>query len=111
MYLIRKIYRLVDFMVFYLQNFIKANLSVAHDVLTPTHLMKPGIIQVPLGLQSDLEILMLNNLITMTPGTICIDISKDKSIIYVHAMYIKNKEALLKELKTLEYRINKLFHS
>lgn len=110
MYLIRKMYRLVLFVLFYMQKFIKANLSVAYDVLTPKHLMKPGIIEVPLEVKSDLEILILNNLVTMTPGTICIDIDDEKSTMYVHAMYIENRESMLEEVKALENKIKKLFH-
>jgi multicomponent Na+:H+ antiporter subunit E len=72
--------------------------------------MKPGIVKVPLNVTKDIEILMLNNLITMTPGTICVNIKSDKSTMYVHAMYINNRDELIKEIKTIEFKILTLFH-
>ena len=108
MRIFRKIYLIISFIFFYLEKFIKANLSVAYDVLTPKHYMKPGIIEVPLDVKKDIEILVLNNLVTMTPGTICVNIKNDKSTMYVHAMYINNREELIREIKALELKIKTL---
>jgi multicomponent Na+:H+ antiporter subunit E len=62
--------------------------------------MKPGIIALPLDVKTDLEITLLANLITMTPGTLSIDTSEDKKVLYVHAMYLDDPEEYKKDLKS-----------
>ena len=39
------------------------------------------------------------NLITLTPGTLSLDVSDDRKVLYVHAMYVKNKEAFIADIK------------
>jgi multicomponent Na+:H+ antiporter subunit E len=76
------------FAVFYLWQMLLSNLRVAYDVVTPTHYMRPGVIAVPLEARTDAEITLLANLITLTPGTLSLDLSADRRILFVHAMYI-----------------------
>jgi multicomponent Na+:H+ antiporter subunit E len=82
--------RVVRFAFFYLGQLLLSNLRVAYDVVTPTHYMRPGVIAVPLDATTDAEITLLSNLITLTPGTLSLDLSPDRRILYVHAMYIDN---------------------
>ncbi len=88
------------FILYFIKELIVANLKVASDILTIKHSMKPGIIALPLDVRTDLEITLLANLITMTPGTLSIDTSDDKKILYVHAMYLDDPEEYKKELKS-----------
>ena len=53
--------------------------------------MKPGIVKIPLDLETDVEITLLASLITLTPGTLSLDVSKDKKVLYVHSMYVYDK--------------------
>jgi multicomponent Na+:H+ antiporter subunit E len=50
--------------------------------------MRPGVIAVPLDAKTDAEITLLANLITLTPGTLSLDLSPDRGVLYVHTMYI-----------------------
>ncbi len=68
-------------------------------MITPKFFMKPGIIRIPLEAKTDLEITLLANLITLTPGTLSLDVSDDKKVLYVHAMYIKSKEEFISNIK------------
>lgn len=105
-----RIPQVIRFLFIYAKALIIANLWVAYAVLSPLRHMKPGIIAIPLDVQSDLEILSLANLITMTPGTLSVDISEDKRILYVHAMFIKDVEGLRHEIKSeLEKPVMELF--
>ena len=69
---------------------IKANLDVAYRVLHPAMPIKPGIVKVKLELQSDFARTMLANSITMTPGTIAVDIIDD--YLYVHWIYVSSED-------------------
>ncbi|MDN3689096.1 Na+/H+ antiporter subunit E [Cyclobacterium jeungdonense] len=91
--------KLIAFVFFFLYELIKANLQVAYDVVTPSYYMKPGIIKIPLTAKSDLEITLLANLITLTPGTLSLDVSDDRKVLYVHAMYVNDKEEFIAGIK------------
>jgi len=65
---------------------IKANLDVAYRVITMR--IRPGIVRVSSDLKSDLGIFMLANSITLTPGTITVDIDEDTHDLYVHNIHV-----------------------
>lgn len=105
----RKLPLLAGFVVYYLWEMVKSNAMIAYDVLTPTHHMKPGVLGIPLEAETDLEITVLANLISMTPGTLSLDVSPDRRTLYVHAMYIHDAAALRADIKdNLERRVLKL---
>ncbi len=106
---IKTVFRLIGFVFYFLGEIILANVVVAIDILTPRHRMKPAILAIPLKIESDIQIMALNNLITMTPGTLSLDISPDRKTIYVHAMYVDDIEKVKNEIiNGLEYRILEL---
>lgn len=95
----RKVGQVVGLVLFFVWELILANLRVAYDVLTPRHMMRPGVISVPLDAKTDVEITILSNLITLTPGTLSLDVSADRKVLYVHAMYIDDIEQVRRKLK------------
>jgi len=102
----KKISLVIGFTFFYIRNLIHASLKIAYDVITPRHHMKSGVIAIPLDAKSDLQITVLANLITITPGTLSLDVSTDRKVLYIHAMYIDDKEELIRKIKTeLEKRV------
>ena len=96
---IKRIPKLIGFIFYFIYELILANLKVAYDIITPRHLMKPSIIAVPTDAETDLEITLLANLITLTPGTLSLDVSDDKKIIYVHTMYTSSEDDFIDEIK------------
>lgn len=81
-------------------------------VLTPNlnGTLRPAIVAVPLTLTSDLQITLLANLITLTPGTLSIDVSDDKSVLYVHALMVEDRKALMSEIASgFERQIKAVF--
>jgi len=91
--------RTISFVFFFLYELIKANVQVAYDVITPKFYMTPGIVRVPLDAKSDLEITLLANLISLTPGTLSLDVSEDRKVLYVHSMYIADKDLFIQNIK------------
>ena len=85
--------------LFFVRELIKANLRVAYDVLTPGYQLRPGVVAIPLDVRSDSEITMLSHLITLTPGTLSLDISADRRVLYIHAMYISDPEVVRRQIK------------
>jgi multicomponent Na+:H+ antiporter subunit E len=91
--------KVITFFFFFLYELVKANLQVAYEVMTPNYNMTPGIVKVPLDVKSNLEITFLANLISLTPGTLSLDVSDDKKVLYVHSMYITSKESFIRSIK------------
>ena len=78
----------------------KANFDVAYRVLTGK--INPGIVKISPDLKTDLGITMLANSITLTPGTLTVDIDEDKNDLYIHWINVK-KEALQKKPVDCKY--------
>ena len=102
---------ILSFSIFYFVEVVKSNLRVAHDVLTPKYLMKPGVISLDVEDLTDHQLLFMANLITMTPGTLGLDFSDDHNKLYIHAMYIdEDVETLEEELEnTYGKRVRSVF--
>jgi len=56
-------------------------------------------VEVPLDVRSDAEILLVTNLISLTPGTLSVDVSEDRRTLLVHAMFADDEEQLVADLK------------
>jgi multicomponent Na+:H+ antiporter subunit E len=102
----RKVRLVIGFAIFFVLEVIKANLRVAYEVLTPGHQMMPGVVAIPLDARTDAEITILANLITLTPGTLSLDVSTDRSVLFIHAMYVENVIEFKQQIKQgLERRL------
>lgn len=98
-FFIQNVYKLIQphryfWLIIYLGVFIweciKANLDVAYRVLHPAMPIRPGIVKVKTTLKSDLAKTLLANSITMTPGTISVDIIDD--YMYIHWIYVRSED-------------------
>lgn len=73
---------LVSYLVVFFVALIKANLDVARRVLTPSLPIRPGVVRVHTALGSELGKLLLANSITLTPGTLTVDVDGDQLLIH-----------------------------
>lgn len=94
-----RVWRLLRLAVLFIYELVVSSLRVVWDVVTPNHLSRPGIIAMPLDAETDTEILVVANLISLTPGTLSMDISEDRKTLYVHGMFVEDPDALRDELK------------
>jgi multicomponent Na+:H+ antiporter subunit E len=112
---IRPLRRAWRFLVLFLVFLWELSLSafrVARIVLKPTLEVRPGIIAYPLDVRTDREITALANLITLTPGTLSLDVSDDEKTLYVHAIMIEgeNGAETIREIKgALEKHVARAF--
>lgn len=105
----QKTMQFVRFALFFTKELVVSSWRVAIDVIKPLPLMRPGIVGIPLDAETDLEITMLANIISLTPGTLSLDVSEDRKTLYIHAMYVINPDDLRKEIKDgLERRLLEL---
>jgi multicomponent Na+:H+ antiporter subunit E len=89
----------VSLLLYFTGQVVIANLKVAAAVLGPRRLLRPALVAVPLDVQGDDQIAVLANMITLTPGTLSLDVSEDRKTLFVHAMYASSAEDLRREIK------------
>ncbi|GAB4480185.1 MAG: Na+/H+ antiporter subunit E [Anaerolineales bacterium] len=98
--------RLGRFIFFFVYELFLANFRVAYEVLTPRHNMHPRVIALPLKARTDFEITALAILLSLTPGTLSLDVSADKRVLYIHAMFAEDEEEVRKDIQNnLEARL------
>ncbi len=98
--LYRKFARAISLSGLFLYELSLSALRVAILVVRPdmkSHL-KPAIIGYPLRVKSDREITLLANLITLTPGTLSVDVSNDRKVLYVHALSAPDRDKLIADI-------------
>ena len=102
---VARVPKAISFFFYFNRELVKSNLKVAYDVLTRTHYMKPGVIAFPLEATRDGEIAIVANLISLTPGTLSLDVSSDRSVLYIHVMYLTDEAQVMHDIRDLERRI------
>lgn len=85
-------YFIAHYIPVFIWEVLKANVDVAYRVLHPQLPIHPGIVKVKTTLKSDTALTFLANSITLTPGTMSVDIDRDIGIIYVHWIDVKAKD-------------------
>jgi len=95
----RKMARAIGFALYFIKEMAVSTVRVTYDVLTPTLYTRPGIIAIPLDAKTDAEITVLANVISLTPGTLSLDVSPDRKTLYLHAMFIDDPDQLRREIK------------
>lgn len=99
-----RIVRTAWFLVWFLWELILANAIVAWEIITPRYKMRPGIIACPYR-GSELEATLLANLITLTPGTMTLEVDPERRLLYVHALHISTPDRLRESIRELEDRL------
>jgi len=96
-YLVR-IRRIISLALLFLKELVLSAVRVAVLVLRPNMNLKPGIFAFPLTVDRDFEIALLANMITLTPGTLSVDVSPDRKFLYVHAVNCSDIEAVKEDI-------------
>ena len=97
-YLVR-VRRIFTFIGFFLKELIVANLKMAAHVLSPGEAARPAIVAVTLQARTDLEITLLANFITLTPGSLSLTLSSDRRTLYIHAMFTRDLDRFRRDVQ------------
>ena len=112
MFYFRKVWRILDLIRVFLWELVLSAVRVAVIVTRPNMNLSPGIIAYPLTVDRDVEITLLANLITLTPGTLSVDVSIDRKILYVHCIDVPDEEATIRDIRDgFERKIMEAFRS
>jgi len=95
----QKVNGFILFTIYFFKELLVANLKMARYTLTPLSQLKPGILSIPIRPDmTDTEVTVLANMITLTPGTLSMDISADRTTLFVHFMHMDDPEAQRREI-------------
>ncbi|MBB4237494.1 Na+/H+ antiporter subunit E [Rhizobium esperanzae] len=95
---IRRVCLVLSLAALFLKELSLSAWKVTLTVLSPDMKLKPGIFAFPLTVTSDFEITLLANLITLTPGTLSVDVSRDRRTLYVHALDCSDPETAKRDI-------------
>ena len=94
--------RIMRYLLVFLRELLIANARVAWEVVTPGLTLQPAIIRVPTRTRTAWERTMLANTITMTPGTLTLEVDEISGDLYVHSLYVDDRESFRASIKVLE---------
>ncbi|MFK2826528.1 Na+/H+ antiporter subunit E [Bacillus sp. B190/17] len=96
---LRRVFAVIYLTLLFFKELFMANIDVLKVVLKPKLDMQPGIFALPTELKSDWEVTLLANLITLTPGTLVIDVSDDQKTLYIHAIDVPDVQDAINSIK------------
>lgn len=83
----------------FLKDIVVANLEVARRILGPEDAIHPRFVWVPLSIANPQGMAVFAAMLTMTPGTLSVDITPDRRWLLVHAFNVDDEAALVRDVK------------
>ena len=102
------LYYISEFVLFYLVKLVQSNIYMAYVILSPKMKTNPGFMEVPLRLRTSAGLLLFSSLISMTPGTLSVDISDDKKTMLVHVLLKDDDKKIHCEIDNIQKRVQRL---
>lgn len=95
-----RVVRVLSLTAFFMKELVRANIRMAQYTLSPLGSLKPAVLAVPLDPRAtDLEITLLANMVTLTPGTLSLDVSECRTVLFVHFMHVEDRDEAIREIK------------
>jgi multicomponent K+:H+ antiporter subunit E len=92
-------WRGLRFLAVFALDIVTANLRVARRVLGPLQRLSPALIEVPLDLRDPFLATLLGSIVSLTPGTVAIDVDQQRWLLLVHALDAPDPQAVIDEIK------------
>ena len=96
---LKRVWAVIKLISLFFKELVMANIQVLFLIVQPKMPIKPAIFALPTVLEKDWEITLLSNLITLTPGTLVIDISPDSKTLYIHALHYGDADEAIDSIK------------
>ncbi|ALS77502.1 Na+/H+ antiporter subunit E [Planococcus sp. ANT_H30] len=104
-YLLR-VYSTIKLLLIFVSELFQSSLLIMKQILSPKLNIKPGIFTYEHSMEGDYELTTLALLLTLTPGSVVMEVSPNGKIFYIHAMDVESsREAVLKSIKAFEKAI------
>lgn len=93
---------LVKFAAYSLWSLIRASAIVAWEVVTPQNRIHQGIVATPLRTTSPGVITLIANVISLTPGTLTLEVHEETSTLFVHILHLRTVDEVREDIHRLE---------
>lgn len=90
------------FGLFFVYKLVQSNLLVAWEIVTPRDRIHAGVVAVPMADYGDGLVTLVANCITLTPGTLTLEVRRDPTTLYVHVLHLHDVEAVRRDVITLQ---------
>ncbi len=90
----------IKFLLLVLWDITVANIQVAKLILSPRRKLRPAFVHYPLDMDNEFAITVLAATISLTPGTVSIDVNDDHSMLLLHGLDVDDEAALIAEIKS-----------
>lgn len=97
--ILSKLPKLIAFGVFLFWEIVRSTLRIAWDVITPQARRSTGIVGVPLDTRDERAIALVAYFLSVTPGSLSIELSPDRRLLYVHGMFVRDAESMRQAVK------------
>lgn len=105
-YYLRRFYATLKLVVIFVSELLQSSYFVIKYIVTNRYDMKPGIFRYETVLEGEWEVSTLALLLTLTPGSVVMEVTPDEKVFYIHAMdLIASKENLIASLGKFEKAI------
>lgn len=94
--------RTIGFACYVLYKLVQSNILLAWEIVTPRNSINTGVIAVPLRTESNTAMMVIANVITLTPGTMTIEVAGSPPVIYVNVLHLNDIEQVRTDLLRLE---------
>lgn len=95
----RRLLRVMSLALLFLHELVHSAVRVGLLVLRPRLAVRPAFIAFPLTATRDVEITLLANLVTLTPGTLSVDVSADRKFLLIHAIDVTDREEVIRSIR------------
>ncbi|TLS53552.1 Na+/H+ antiporter subunit E [Paenibacillus antri] len=96
---LRKVWAIVKLLGLFLKELVLSNIAVIGHIVRPRLTVRPGVFAYRTELRSDWEVTLLACLITLTPGTLTLEVSPGQDTLYIHAIDIGDADELKRQIK------------
>lgn len=98
---LKHVWKALILLLVFCKEVVVANLSVLRYVVSPLNRMNPGIVAMHVDFDSDFELVLLANMITLTPGTLTLEISHDNHTLFLHTLDCSHPEELIAHINSV----------
>ncbi|MEG0258810.1 MAG: Na+/H+ antiporter subunit E [Lysinibacillus sp.] len=103
---LRRVFAIVSLFMLFNWELLLSSYSVLKQILTPKLNITPGIFTYKTELKGDWEVTALALLLTLTPGSVVMEVSEEGDLFYIHAMDIEqSKDAVIRSIGKFERAI------
>jgi multicomponent Na+:H+ antiporter subunit E len=99
------------FLGYFVYKLVEASVVVAIEVTTPHNRISTGIVAVPLRGASDVLVTLVADAVTLTPGTLTLEVGSNPPTLYVHVLHLRDVEAVRRDIRHLEVMAVRAFGS